>query len=65
MERDVAMTKQGALDAMGEIVRRQAYPGGDCEIDHCEADDILCDRLETLGEKELVALFKKIDKWYA
>ena len=38
------------------------------ETGHMEADDILCEVVETLGEKEgadIVGLFKKMGKWYA
>jgi hypothetical protein len=37
----------------------------DIEINHCEADDILCDLLNDLGYTELVNEFKKLEKWYA
>jgi hypothetical protein len=38
---------------------------GDIEINHSEADDILCDLLNDLGYTELVNEFKKLEKWYA
>ena len=38
---------------------------GDIEINHSEADDILCDLLEELGYTELVTEFKKLKKYYA
>jgi hypothetical protein len=37
----------------------------DIEINHSEADDILCDLLNDLGYTELVNEFKKLEKWYA
>jgi hypothetical protein len=37
----------------------------DEEGNHIVADAILCEILETLGFKELVELYEKIDKWYA
>lgn len=35
------------------------------ECDHEDADYILCELLEELGYKELVASLKKIPKWYS
>ena len=37
----------------------------DTEVDHINADNILCDLLTELGYKEIVDKFNKIDKWYA
>jgi hypothetical protein len=39
--------------------------GGDIEIEHAEADEILCRLLKTLGFDEVVDEWWKIDKWYA
>ena len=38
---------------------------GDIEIAHSLADEVLCEVLERLGCKHLVAEWRKIDKWYA
>ena len=38
---------------------------GDTEIQHSEADGILCEVLLYLGAKELVAEWEKVPKWYA
>ncbi len=35
------------------------------EFDHEDADYILCDLLEELGYKELVATYRKVPKWYS
>lgn len=35
------------------------------EADHEDADWILCDLLEELGYKELVAAYKNVPKWYS
>jgi len=38
---------------------------GDPEVAHSKADDLLCAALKDLGFKGLVAVFKKMEKWYA
>lgn len=38
---------------------------GDEEINHKQADDLLCQLLLLYGEKEAVEAFEEIDKWYA
>lgn len=37
----------------------------DIEINHSNAEDILCELLEDLGYNELITEFKKLEKWYA
>lgn len=37
----------------------------DCELAHEEADDLLCEILESLGYKEVVKAYDDIEKWYA
>lgn len=32
---------------------------------HGEADSILCELLELLGYKDVVAAYNKVEKWYA
>ena len=39
--------------------------GGDNEIAHCDADDLLCQVLRELGYGEGVDIFEEMDKWYA
>ena len=38
---------------------------GDTEIDHGNADDLLCSLLTELGFGDVVNEYGKIDKWYA
>lgn len=35
------------------------------EFDHEDADYILCELLEELGYKELIATYREIPKWYS
>lgn len=44
---------------------KECVNNSDIELAHLDADDILCDVLTQLGYKELVDLYKKVDKWYA
>ena len=44
---------------------REAAKNGDVESAHIEADSVLCDLLEELGHADIVALFDKVEKWYA
>lgn len=44
---------------------RELQKLGDAEIAHSLADDLLCEMLETLGCHDLVAEWRKINKWYA
>jgi len=53
------MTQQEAIDKL------KALEGYDKERDHCEADDILCELLSSLGYGEVVDQFNKLEKWYA
>jgi len=39
--------------------------GGDIELCHVEADDLLCELLINLGYKDVVDEYKKVPKWYA
>jgi hypothetical protein len=38
---------------------------GDTEETHYKADELMCDILEELGYGDGVALFNKLNKWYA
>lgn len=38
---------------------------GDTETAHAVADSIICDLLETLGYGDVVAEYRKVEKWYA
>lgn len=39
--------------------------GSDPESAHGWADQYLCDLLDTLGYKDVVEAWNKVDKWYA
>jgi len=45
--------------------RKIVDEGGDKEVPHCEADDILCELLISLGYKDVVDEYEEIEKWYA
>ena len=53
--------EQGALEALKEICERN---GGDIEVMHMEADELLCALLEK-DYPNLVAQYKALPKWYA
>lgn len=55
------MNIQEAEKQMQEVVDNS----GDIESDHGKADAILCEFLESLGYKNLVEIYERIDKWYA
>lgn len=52
--------KDAALEGL-----RAISEGDDIEGGHMEADDILCDLLESVGFEDVVAEFRKVEKWYA
>ncbi len=54
------MNKEQAIEALKEL-----QTNGDAEIAHGEADRILCELLTTLGCREVVDEWEKVDKWYA
>lgn len=54
------MTEKKALELLKSL-----HHEGDYEMAHSEADNILCDLLETLGYKDVVESWRKIGKWYA
>lgn len=37
----------------------------DIERDHCEADDLMCEALRSLGYGEGVSIFLKTELWYS
>jgi hypothetical protein len=37
----------------------------DTEVAHSEADDVLCDMLDTLGYHAVVEAWYRVKKWYA
>ena len=46
-----------------ELKKLQDY--GDTEIDHLIADELICEFLISLGHKDIVDEYEKINKWYA
>lgn len=54
------MTKEDAIQQLKDL-----QIGGDIEMEHCEADAILCKFLTALGFADVVAEWEKVDKWYA
>lgn len=55
------MTKEEAIKKLN----RAAEITDDTEVAHGEADRILCKLLISLGYKDVVAAWEKVDKWYA
>jgi len=54
------MTREEAIQCLKvEQVSR------DTEVAHINADEVLCDLLESLGYEDVVAEYQKIDKWHA
>ena len=47
------------------ILTAIAIDGGDHEINHLKADDVLCELLKELGLGEVAEAFDDIEKWYA
>jgi len=54
------MTKEEFRDRMQKI-----FESKDKEWRHAEADDLMCELLESLGYEEGTSVFRKADKWYA
>lgn len=55
-----SMTPSQFTGEMGRISRE-----GDIEDGHSHADKLMCEILESLGYGDGVAIFRKMDKWYA
>jgi hypothetical protein len=52
------ITKKELIEKLQEILTS----GGDQEIDHATADELL---LQYIGDKKVSQIFNDIDKWYA
>ena len=50
---------------MNEILQRNESDRPDKEVDHSEADRLLCEVLKEQGFERGVKLFRKLDIWYA
>jgi hypothetical protein len=59
------MEKNEFLNEQYLALFKEKCTSGDIEINHSNADDLLCDLLNDLGYTELVTEFKKLEKWYA
>lgn len=44
---------------------REQQGNGDTEAAHANADDVLCNLLVALGYEDVVAEWRKVEKWYA
>ena len=44
---------------------RQEIENGDTEAAHSNADKVLCDLLVSLGYKDVVEDYQRVEKWYA
>ena len=55
------MTREEAIAVLKEL----QGSGGDIEMDHIRADDVLCEILKTLGYEDVVIEYDAINKWYA
>ena len=58
------MNKQELKDKYINLMEKQTK-GWDKEVEHVNADDLLCDLLEELGFEEVVEVYNKVEKWYA
>jgi len=50
-------------DVISEL--RSLQGSDDTEVAHCEADDLLCELLISLGYQDVVDEYYKVPKWYA
>ena len=60
LEAEGPMTRDKAL-----IKLRKLQKNENSELAHCGADHVLCDLLETLGFKDVVQEYYKVEKWYS
>lgn len=58
-----ALTREKAIEELTKIAN--GNHDGDTKAAHSHADMILCDLLDALGYEDVVAVWDKIDKWYA
>lgn len=54
------MTREQAVARLKEL-----QTGGDVEAEHSNADEVLCQLLNSLGYQDVVNEWNKVDKWYA
>ena len=54
------MTREEAISKLKGL--QNSY---DPEAAHSDADDIICELLQSLGYSDVIDEFNKVDKWYA
>lgn len=59
------MNKFKTLESNAILELQRLQQVRDAEYAHSVADDILCDLLITLGYKDVIAEYKKVERWYA
>jgi hypothetical protein len=66
------MKREEALNALIEIqnrppvpVRLSKMPDKDFEQEHIDADEVLCQLLESLGYEDVVSEYRKIEKFHS
>lgn len=59
------MTEQTRMEGWIKRLRDLQHKDGDTENQHAQADDVLCEVLESLGCKHLVEEWKRVPRWYA
>lgn len=60
LEAEGPMTRDKALIKLRKLQKNKKI-----EIAHYDADEVLCDLLETLGFKDVVREYHEIEKWYS
>lgn len=60
LEAESPMTRDKALIKLRKLQKNKKI-----EIAHYDADEVLCDLLETLGFKDVVREYHEIEKWYS
>jgi len=50
-----------------EVIQRlkEAQDNGDTEMAHSDADEVLCEMLDSLGYADVVTEYRLVSKWYA
>lgn len=61
-DEEINAVHQKSLARLEELVNKKYQAE---EVDHAEADGILCDMLNALGYKDLTDAWDKVGKWYS
>ncbi len=59
------MAEKSRMELWVEQMRELQSKSGDTQINHSEADKILCECLRSLGCERLVQEWERVPKWYA